>query len=155
MKLVVAIIKPSRLEEVRQALNSLDVHGMTVTEVKGYGRQKGHSEIYRGTEYAVHFLPKLKVEIAIDDTTGTGVHDSGAVYDLVAPQTNAQKPAGEWNHFKITVQGDKLIIALNGEKVNEIDLKNDKLKDRPATGAIGFQDHGLPLALRNIKIKKL
>ncbi|MEX0859877.1 MAG: P-II family nitrogen regulator [Cucumibacter sp.] len=66
MKLVVAIIKPSRLEEVRQALNSLDVHGMTVTEVKGYGRQKGHSEIYRGTEYAVHFLPKLKVEIAVD-----------------------------------------------------------------------------------------
>ncbi|MEX1180383.1 MAG: P-II family nitrogen regulator [Cucumibacter sp.] len=66
MKLVVAIIKPSRLEEVRQALNSLDVHGMTVTEVKGYGRQKGHSEIYRGTEYAVHFLPKLKVEIGVD-----------------------------------------------------------------------------------------
>lgn len=67
MKLVVAIIKPSRLEEVRQALNSLDVHGMTVTEVKGYGRQKGHSEIYRGTEYAVHFLPKLKIEIAVGD----------------------------------------------------------------------------------------
>ena len=67
MKLVIAIIKPSRLEEVRLALNSLDVHGMTVTEVKGYGRQKGHSEIYRGTEYAVHFLPKLKIEIAIDD----------------------------------------------------------------------------------------
>ena len=65
MKLVIAIIKPSRLEEVRQALNSLDVHGMTVTEVKGYGRQKGHSEIYRGTEYAVHFLPKLKIEIAV------------------------------------------------------------------------------------------
>ncbi|MEQ9635644.1 MAG: P-II family nitrogen regulator [Devosia marina] len=67
MKLVVAIIKPSRLEEVRQALTSLDVHGVTVTEVKGYGRQKGHSEIYRGTEYAVHFLPKLKLEIAVDD----------------------------------------------------------------------------------------
>lgn len=66
MKLLIAIIKPSRLEEVRQALNSLDVHGMTVSEVKGYGRQKGHSEIYRGTEYAVHFLPKLKVEIAVD-----------------------------------------------------------------------------------------
>ena len=67
MKLVVAIIKPSRLEEVRQALSSLEVHGMTVTEVKGYGRQKGHSEIYRGTEYAVHFLPKLKLEIAVED----------------------------------------------------------------------------------------
>ena len=73
MKLVVAIIKPSRLEEVRQALNSLDVHGMTVTEVKGYGRQKGHSEIYRGTEYAVHFLPKLKIEIAVDDAQADGI----------------------------------------------------------------------------------
>ena len=67
MKLVVAIIKPSRLEDVRQALGALDIHGMTVAEVKGYGRQKGHSEIYRGTEYAVHFLPKLKLEIAVDD----------------------------------------------------------------------------------------
>jgi nitrogen regulatory protein P-II 2 len=67
MKYVVAIIKPSRLEDVRQALKALEVHGITVTEVKGYGRQKGHSEIYRGTEYAVHFLPKLKLEIATDD----------------------------------------------------------------------------------------
>jgi len=79
MKLVIAIIKPSRLEEVRQALNSLDVHGMTVTEVKGYGRQKGHSEIYRGTEYAVHFLPKLKVEIAVDDGIADAV--SAAIRD--------------------------------------------------------------------------
>ena len=68
MKYVVAIIKPSRLEDVRQALQALDIHGITVTEVKGYGRQKGHSEIYRGTEYAVHFLPKLKLEIAVDDS---------------------------------------------------------------------------------------
>ncbi|HHB82284.1 MAG TPA: P-II family nitrogen regulator [Devosia sp.] len=66
MKLVIAIIKPSRLESVREALNALDVHGMTVSEVKGYGRQKGHSEIYRGAEYAVHFIPKLKLEIAVD-----------------------------------------------------------------------------------------
>jgi nitrogen regulatory protein P-II 2 len=73
MKLVIAIIKPSRLEEVRQALNSLDVHGMTVTEVKGYGRQKGHSEIYRGTEYAVHFLPKLKIEIAVEDSQSDAI----------------------------------------------------------------------------------
>jgi len=80
MKLIVAIIKPSRLEDVRQSLNSLDVHGITVTEVKGYGRQKGHSEIYRGTEYAVHFLPKLKVEIAVDDPqvepVGAAIRDS-------------------------------------------------------------------------------
>lgn len=80
MKLVVAIIKPSRIEDVRQALNALDVHGMTVTEVKGYGRQKGHSEIYRGTEYAVHFLPKLKIEIAVDapqvEAVTTAIKDS-------------------------------------------------------------------------------
>src|SRR3569833_104237 len=73
MILVVAIIKPSRLEEVRQALNSLDVHGMTVTEVKGYGRQKGQSELYRGTEYAVHFLPKLKIEIAVDEAQSDAI----------------------------------------------------------------------------------
>lgn len=73
MKLVVAVIKPSRLEEVRQALNSLDVHGMTVTEVKGYGRQKGHSEVYRGTEYAVHFLPKIKIEIAVDEAQSDAI----------------------------------------------------------------------------------
>ena len=66
MKLVMAIIKPSRIEDVREALNAIDVHGMTVTEVKGYGRQKGHSEIYRGAEYEIHFVPKLKVEIAVD-----------------------------------------------------------------------------------------
>ncbi len=66
MKLLIAIIKPSRLEDVRKALTSLDIHGMTVTEVKGYGRQKGHAEIYRGAEYEVHFLPKLKLEIAVN-----------------------------------------------------------------------------------------
>ena len=67
MKLIIAVIKPSRLEDVRVALDAAGVHGMTVTEVKGYGRQKGHSEIYRGAEYEVHFLPKLRLEIAIDD----------------------------------------------------------------------------------------
>ena len=65
MKTVMAIIKPFKLEEVRDALTALGVHGMTVTEVKGYGRQKGHTEIYRGAEYAVSFLPKLKLEVAI------------------------------------------------------------------------------------------
>jgi nitrogen regulatory protein P-II 2 len=64
MKLVIAIIKPFKLEEVRDALTALGVHGMTVTEVKGYGRQKGHTEIYRGAEYAINFLPKLRLEIA-------------------------------------------------------------------------------------------
>jgi nitrogen regulatory protein P-II 2 len=65
MKIVMAIIKPFKLDEVRDALTAIGVHGMTVTEVKGYGRQKGHTEIYRGTEYAVSFLPKLKIEIAV------------------------------------------------------------------------------------------
>lgn len=65
MKLVVAIIKPFKLEEVRQSLTELGVHGMTVTEVKGYGRQKGHTEIYRGAEYVVNFLPKLRIEVAV------------------------------------------------------------------------------------------
>jgi len=73
MKFIVAIVKPSRLEQVREALNALDVHGMTVTEVKGFGRQKGHSEIYRGAEYEVHFLPKLKIEVAIDDAQADAV----------------------------------------------------------------------------------
>jgi nitrogen regulatory protein P-II 2 len=65
MKIVMAIIKPFKLDDVRDALTSMGVHGMTVTEVKGYGRQKGHTEIYRGAEYAVRFLPKLKIEVAI------------------------------------------------------------------------------------------
>ena len=65
MKLVSAIIKPFKLDEVRQALTEIGVHGMTVTEVKGYGRQKGHTEIYRGAEYAVNFLPKVKIEVAV------------------------------------------------------------------------------------------
>ena len=65
MKLITAIIKPFKLEEVRAALTDLGLQGMTVSEVKGYGRQKGHTEIYRGAEYAVNFLPKIKVEVAV------------------------------------------------------------------------------------------
>ena len=67
MKIVMAVIKPFKLDEVRDALTAVGVHGLTVTEVKGYGRQKGHTEIYRGTEYAVNFLPKVKIEVAVDD----------------------------------------------------------------------------------------
>jgi len=67
MKLVVAIIKPFRLEEVKEALSTVGIEGMTVTEVKGFGRQKGHTENYRGTEYTVDFLPKMKVEVAVPD----------------------------------------------------------------------------------------
>ncbi len=67
MKLVMAVIKPFKLDEVREALTELGVQGLTATEVKGYGRQKGQTEIYRGAEYAVSFLPKVKVEVVIDD----------------------------------------------------------------------------------------
>jgi|SRR3974390_1311844 len=65
MKMVIAVIKPFKLDEVRDALTAIGVHGMTVSEVKGYGRQKGHTEIYRGAEYAVNFLPKVRIEIAV------------------------------------------------------------------------------------------
>jgi nitrogen regulatory protein P-II 2 len=66
MKTIVAIIKPFKLDEVRDALTAVGVHGLTVTEVKGFGRQKGHTEIYRGAEYTVSFLPKVRVELAVD-----------------------------------------------------------------------------------------
>jgi nitrogen regulatory protein P-II 2 len=65
MKLVIAVIKPFKLDEVRDALTRIGIHGMTVAEVKGYGRQKGHMEIYRGAEYAINFLPKVRIEVAI------------------------------------------------------------------------------------------
>src|SRR6476661_3289249 len=76
MKIVMAIIKPFKLEEVRDALTGLGVHGLTVTEVKGYGRQKGHTEIYRGAEYAVSFLPKLKIEVAVSSDLAPAVVDA-------------------------------------------------------------------------------
>jgi len=71
MKKIEAIIKPFKLEEVKEALSALGIEGMTVTEVKGFGRQKGHTEIYRGSEYTVDFLPKMKVEIVIPDERAT------------------------------------------------------------------------------------
>ncbi|MEZ5652637.1 MAG: P-II family nitrogen regulator [Burkholderiaceae bacterium] len=67
MKMITAIIKPFKLDEVREALSEIGVQGVTVTEVKGFGRQKGHTELYRGAEYVVDFLPKVKVEVAVDD----------------------------------------------------------------------------------------
>ncbi len=98
MKLVIAIIKPFKLDEVRDALTSIGVNGLTVTEVKGYGRQKGHTEIYRGAEYTVNFLPKIKIEIAIpadqvgpvvrviQDTTRTGQIGDGKIFVLPVDQ---------------------------------------------------------------------
>jgi nitrogen regulatory protein P-II 2 len=93
MKIVMAIIKPFKLEEVRDALTAVGVHGMTVTEVKGYGRQKGHTEIYRGAEYAVSFLPKLKIEVAV------AASDTDRVIEAI---TNAAK-TGQIGDGKIFV----------------------------------------------------
>jgi nitrogen regulatory protein P-II 2 len=76
MKLVVAIIKPFKLDGVREALTELGVQGLTVSEVKGFGRQKGQTEIYRGAEYAVNFLPKVKIEVAVDDGVADRVVES-------------------------------------------------------------------------------
>lgn len=69
MKMVTAVIKPFKLDDVREALSGVGVQGMTVTEVKGFGRQKGHTELYRGAEYVVDFLPKIRMEIAVDDSS--------------------------------------------------------------------------------------
>jgi len=93
MKIVMAVIKPFKLDEVRDALTAVGVHGLTVTEVKGYGRQKGHTEIYRGTEYAVNFLPKVKIEVAVD---------SGQVDKVVEAITSAAK-TGQIGDGKIFV----------------------------------------------------
>ena len=76
MKIIMAVIKPFKLDEVRDALTAIGVHGMTVTEVKGYGRQRGHTEIYRGAEYAVSFLPKIKIEVAVANDQVDGVVDA-------------------------------------------------------------------------------
>jgi nitrogen regulatory protein P-II 2 len=93
MKIVMAIIKPFKLDEVRDALTAIGVHGMTVTEVKGYGRQKGHTEIYRGTEYEVNFLPKIKVEAAVDSDQ----------VDKVVEAINAAAKTGQIGDGKIFV----------------------------------------------------
>jgi nitrogen regulatory protein P-II 2 len=93
MKLVIAVIKPFKLEEVRDALTAVGVHGMTVTEVKGFGRQKGHMEIYRGAEYAVNFLPKLRIEVAV----------SSEQIDQVVDAITASAKTGQIGDGKILV----------------------------------------------------
>ncbi|MEM9478862.1 MAG: P-II family nitrogen regulator [Verrucomicrobiota bacterium] len=85
MKKVEAIIKPFKLEDVKEALSEIGIQGMTVTEVKGFGRQKGHTEIYRGSEYTVDFLPKVKLEIVVDDD------QSGQVVDVIVKTANSGK----------------------------------------------------------------
>ena len=97
MKIVMAIIKPFKLDEVRDALTAAGVHGLTVTEVKGYGRQKGHTEIYRGTEYAVNFLPKIKIEVVVP----TAMVDK-AVDAIVAAAKTGQ--IGDGKFFVVPVE---------------------------------------------------
>ncbi|MSP43637.1 MAG: P-II family nitrogen regulator [Alphaproteobacteria bacterium] len=107
MKLVMAIIKPFKLDEVREALTGLGIEGMTVTEVKGYGRQKGHTEIYRGAEYAVSFLPKLKIELAIN---------SDQVETVVDAIVGAAR-TGQIGDGKIFISSiDQVIRVRTGEK---------------------------------------
>jgi len=106
MKIVMAIIKPIKLDEVRDALTGIGVHGMTVTEVRGYGRQKGHTELYRGSEYAVSFLPKLKIEVAVA---------SGHV-DQVVDAITATAKTGQIGDGKIFVVGlDQAVRIRTGE----------------------------------------
>ena len=106
MKIVTAIIKPFKLEEVRDALTAIGVQGLTVTEVKGYGRQKGHTEIYRGAEYAVSFLPKIKVEVAVP---------AKEVGKVIAAITGAAK-TGQIGDGKIFVIGlDHAVRIRTGE----------------------------------------
>ncbi|MGA2044931.1 MAG: P-II family nitrogen regulator [Roseiarcus sp.] len=107
MKIVMAVIKPFKLEEVRDALTSIGVHGLTVTEVKGYGRQKGHTEIYRGAEYAVSFLPKLKIEVAVNTN----------LVDQVIEAITAAARTGQIGDGKIFVYGiDSAVRIRTGEK---------------------------------------
>jgi nitrogen regulatory protein P-II 2 len=110
MKLITAIIKPFKLDEVREALSEINVQGMTVTEVKGFGRQKGHTELYRGAEYVVDFLPKIKIEAAVDD----------AVVDQVIDAIQSAARTGKIGDGKIFVSDLNQVIRIRtGETGNE------------------------------------
>ena len=109
MKLVTAIIKPFKLEEVRTALTDLGLQGMTVTEVKGYGRQKGHTEIYRGAEYAVSFLPKVKIEVVVA---------SGDVDKAIEAITKAAK-TGQIGDGKIFVSSIEHTVRIRTGETDE------------------------------------
>ena len=110
MKLVVAIIKPFKLDDVREALAEVGVQGVTVTEVKGFGRQKGHTELYRGAEYVVDFLPKIKLEVAIADDQ----------LDRVLEAIQASARTGKIGDGKIFVQALEQVIRIRtGELDND------------------------------------
>ena len=97
MKLVTAIIKPFKLDDVRESLSEIGVQGITVSEVKGFGRQKGHTELYRGAEYVVDFLPKVKIEVAIDDK------DLDHVIDAITKAANTGK-IGDGKIFVVNLE---------------------------------------------------
>ncbi|GMA19073.1 P-II family nitrogen regulator [Arsenicicoccus piscis] len=107
MKLVTAIIKPHMLDPVKEALEAFGITGMTVSEASGYGRQRGHSEVYRGAEYQVDFVPKVRLEVLVDDT------DVKSVMDLIAQQANTGK-IGDGKVWSIPV--DEVIRVRTGEK---------------------------------------
>jgi nitrogen regulatory protein P-II 2 len=102
MKMVTAIVKPFKLDEVREALSAIGVQGITVTEVKGFGRQKGHTELYRGAEYVVDFLPKVKIDAAVDD----------ALVDRVIEAIEASARTGKIGDGKIFVTAVEQVIRI-------------------------------------------
>ena len=102
MKMVTAIVKPFKLDEVREALSNIGVQGVTVTEVKGFGRQKGHTELYRGAEYVVDFLPKVKIEAAVDD----------AVVERVIEAIEAAARTGKIGDGKIFVSALEQVVRI-------------------------------------------
>ena len=102
MKMVTAIVKPFKLDEVREALSTIGVQGVTVTEVKGFGRQKGHTELYRGAEYVVDFLPKVKIEAAVDD----------AIVDRVIEAVEAAARTGKIGDGKIFVSTLEQVVRI-------------------------------------------
>lgn len=109
MKLITAIIKPFKLDDVREALSDAGVSGMTVTEVKGFGRQKGHTELYRGAEYVVDFLPKVKIEVAIDDPQ----------VDLVIEAITQAAHSGKIGDGKIFVSALEQVIRIRTGETQE------------------------------------
>ncbi|MDN4056027.1 MULTISPECIES: P-II family nitrogen regulator [Oxalobacteraceae] len=110
MKMITAIIKPFKLDEVREALSEINVQGITVTEVKGFGRQKGHTELYRGAEYVVDFLPKTKIEAAVDD----------AIVDQVIDTIQSAARTGKIGDGKIFVSNLEQVIRIRtGETGND------------------------------------
>ena len=109
MKMVTAIVKPFKLDEVREALSAIGVQGVTVTEVKGFGRQKGHTELYRGAEYVVDFLPKVKIEAAVDD----------AIVDRVIEAIEAAARTGKIGDGKIFVSALEQVVRIRTDETGK------------------------------------